>query len=387
MLSSVTRLAFSFQQKSILPSRCVLVIRDTKAPKLSYSNRRNMLSTKASASYYTVGITGSSGLLGTALIDELSKIKDGKLNGKPIRIVKLVRSTTTETILEKEEMISSIHWNPDGDSSTVISACALDRMDTIVHLAGENVGTGLLPGPLGWLGIHAWSKEKKDLIFNSRVGPTKVLADSIANSSTHPDFIVASGVGVYGNDFMEGDDTSPDESTDISRTSGFLAELSRDWEAAAQTAATSENRVVNLRIAPIMSKLGGALGKLHPIFFLGLGGIVGSGQQYFSFISARDAARAIVHIIENPCLTGPVNLVAPIPCTNAQFTNALGRVLSRPTIVPFPEFAVKMLFGEMGEEMLLGGVKATPQKLLKNGFEFYHENIDKALESAVKETI
>ena len=113
----------------------------------------------------------------------------------------------------------------------------------------------------------------------------------------------------------------------------------------------------------------------------------GSGKQYFSFISARDAARAIVHVIETPSLTGPVNLVAPTTCTNAGFTQALGKILSRPTIVPLPEFAVKLLFGEMGEEMLLGGVKAEPKKLLGSGFKFRHSTIDEGLESAMEENI
>lgn len=124
----------------------------------------------------------------------------------------------------------------------------------------------------------------------------------------------------------------------------------------------------------------------HLITFLE-NNVAGSGNQYFSFISARDAARAIVHVIENPKLSGPVNLVAPTTATNAQFTSALGQILSRPTIIPLPAFAVKLLFGEMGEEMLLGGVKATPKKLLESGFEFQHETIDDALNSAMKETI
>jgi NAD dependent epimerase/dehydratase family enzyme len=136
-----------------------------------------------------------------------------------------------------------------------------------------------------------------------------------------------------------------------------------------------------------MSKNGGALGKLYPIFFLGGGGIVGSGQQYFTFISARDAARALIHTIETPSLRGPVNVCAPVPCTNAAFTSAFGKVLGRPTILPLPGFAVSTLFGEMGDEMLLGGVRATPAKLVESGFQFLHPTIAEALQSAVDETI
>jgi len=361
-------------------------------------------SNPSSSKYYTVGITGSSGLLGTALIDELSKMEDGKLNGKPMRIVKLTRSDSVvddegddaEDIDEGEEdmMITSQPWNPNAESpSSTISSSTLTPIDAIVHLAGENVATSLLPGPLADLGVQAWSEEKKRRIVDSRVGPTGALAEAISGGSTPTAFIVASGVGIYGYDFMEEDEDAtmtPDESFDTSGTEGFLAELSRGWEAAAQPVSGGGNnmsRVVNLRLAPIMSKLGGALGKLYPIFFLGGGGNVGSGKQYFSFISARDAARAIVHVIETPSLTGPVNLVAPTPCTNAQFTQALGKVLSRPTIVPLPGFVVKLLFGEMGEEMLLGGVKATPKKLLGSGFNFRHGTIEEGLESAMEENI
>ena len=326
----------------------------------------------ASSKYYTIAITGSSGLLGTALIDELTKQESGKVNGKPIKIVKLNRSNS---ITEGEGLpssdsddegltITSLNWNPNAsdDDTSALDPTALESIDTVIHLAGENVGSGLLPGPLGALGIQAWSDEKKDLIMNSRVGPTTALANAIAKGNKSTNFIVASGVGVYGNDFMATDEdeslssSSPDESFDTSNTSGFLAEVSRQWEAASQPAVAkggllNKNRVVNLRIAPIMSKNGGALGKLYPIFFLGGGGIVGSGNQYFSYISARDAARAIVHTIETPSLNGPVNLVAPTPCTNSQFTSALGKVLFRPTILPLPAFAVKALFGEMGEEV------------------------------------
>jgi len=373
--------------------------------------------------YFTVAITGASGMLGNALIDELSKKQDGLLKGKQLKIVKLQRSDNIEEGLELDAdvdvdatststststsagagadadanenniNITTLNWNPNAIGADSINKQALESIDTVVHLAGENVGAGLLPGPLGMLGVQAWSKEKKSLILSSRVGPTKALATAIAECIKPTSYIVASGVGVYGSDFFAGDNekNAPDESADVSFTKGFLAEVSRQWELASLPAiregALLKNRVVNLRLAPIMSKNGGALGKLYPIFFLGGGGIVGSGNQYFSYISARDAARSIVHIIENDSIKGPVNLVAPTPATNSDFTSALGKVISRPTFLPLPEFAVKLLFGEMGEEMLLGGVKAAPKKLLDSGFEFQHETIEKALKSAVNESI
>lgn len=351
--------------------------------------------------YYTVAITGASGMLGNALIDELTKQGNKMINGKPVKIVKLNRDENVQDTLNLDELndksVTTLNWNPKAkEGQDAINSESLEKIDTVVHLAGENVGTGLLPFPLGMLGVHAWSQEKKDLIMNSRVGPTKVLGDAIAKCSYSTNYVVASGVGVYGNDFManESDDETnngPDESVDVSQTKGFLADISREWEAASKEAikegSTDGNRVVNLRIAPILSKKGGALQKLYPIFFMGGGGIVGSGKQYFSYISARDAARSIVHVMENKGIEGPVNLVAPTPATNAQFTSAFGKVLGRPTIIPLPEFAVKLMFGEMGEEMLLGGVKCQPKKLLDSGFEFQHETIETALESAVNETI
>ncbi len=330
----------------------------------AFSTMTNNNDSTSSTGYYTVAITGSSGLLGTALIDELSKKENGLINGKPMRIVKLTRSgsiTEGEGLPDSNE--ASINWNPNNaEDDPTIDPTALESIDTVVHLAGENVGSGLLPFPLGALGVQAWSQEKKDLIMSSRVGPTKALANAIAQCKNPTNFIVASGVGVYGCDFMADENDSlsslPDESTDVSKTAGFLAEVSRQWEDASQPAVQggllNKNRLINLRIAPIMSKLGGALGKLYPIFFLGGGGIVGSGKQYFSYISARDASRAIVHCMESPSLKGPVNLVSPTPCTNAEFTAAMGKVLFRPTILPLPEFAVKLLFGEMGEEVSRG---------------------------------
>lgn len=333
--------------------------------------------------FYTVGITGSSGLLGTALIDELRKQQS--LYGKPIRIVKLTRSeSVTDSQLGEEESIVSLPWNPKGSTpESVIDLSALADIDAVVHLAGENVATGL--GPLGFLGIRPWTDDKKAEILNSRVGPTAGLAKAIAASKTPTTFVAASGVGVYGGDFIGDEKDAVDESMDTTSTTGFLADISRAWESATQPA--GKNRVVNARLGVVMSKNGGALGKLYPIFFLGGGGIVGSGQQYFTFISARDAARALIHTIETPSLRGPVNVCAPVPCTNAAFTSAFGKVLGRPTILPLPGFAVSTLFGEMGDEMLLGGVRATPAKLVESGFQFLHPTIAEALQSAVDETI
>jgi len=336
--------------------------------------------------YYTVGITGASGLIGTAFQNELNAL--GSVNGKPVRVVTLKRSSSAESIGDDELSdeafagTKSVTWNPSGgDSDNVIDPELLRNLDALVHLSGENISTG--QGLLAPLGIRPWTDSKKQEILDSRTITTSALARAIAASGNkNCDFLVASGVGVYGPDFV-GDQSAPaaDESTDVSSTSGFLADVSRAWEA--ESKITAGNRVVQLRNGVVLSTKGGALAKLYPIFFLGGGGIVGSGEQYFPFVSNRDMARAMVHVLETPSLKGPVNMCAPEPATNADFTSAMGSVIGRPTLLPFPGFAVSLLFGEMGEEVLLGGTKAKPKKLLDSGFVFQHPTVEDAVRSAV----
>lgn len=348
------------------------------------------------ARYHTIAITGASGVVGTSLIDELTSGKTLRtINGKPLKIIKLVRSSSLEppTIDGDEHLVSTLPWNPHPEAGAdAIDGSALESIDTVVHLAGENIANGLLP-VVGPLGLRAWSAAKKELILTSRTRPTEALASAISRCSTPTTFLVASGISIYGCDAVAQDDTAPaDEDTDVSSTTGFLAEVSRQWETASILHKISENkhgrsRVVNFRFGVVLSKRGGALAKLLPVFYLGGGGRVGTGRQYFAYVSARDAARAIVHTIETPALEGPVNVVAPTPATNLDLTRALGRVLWRPTFVPLPEFLVRLAFGEMGEEALLGGTKAVPKKIMESGFEFRHKTIMEACESAVKETI
>jgi len=339
----------------------------------------------STSQYYTIGITGAGGLVGTALRDELSR-RD-TVNGKPVRVVCLSRANTAED-KELEDAATEIKlaWNPNGSSANdILSPSVASQMDAIVHLAGENIATG--QGPLGFLGLRPWTDAKKAEIMNSRIIPTSALAKVVAASKKPTTLLSASGCGVYGDNFVGDALEAVDESMDVSSTKGFLPDVSRAWEAATEAATKGNNRVVNMRFGVVLSKNGGALGKLYPIFFLGGGGNVGSGQQYFSYISARDIARGIVHTLETPSLKGPVNFVAPNPCTNAEFTKALGGAMGRPTILPFPAFAVSLLFGAMGEETLLGGVRCLPSKLLKSGFEFLHPTVDDAVKSAVDEKI
>jgi hypothetical protein len=346
--------------------------------------------TNSGSKYYTVGITGASGLVGTALRDELRRRT--AVNGKPVRIINLTRGAVVGIGSKKDWesdgfLETSVTWNPNAtELERVIDIDALSSMDAVIHLAGENVATGL--GPLGSLGIRPWTDEKKAEILNSRVGPTAALSKAMASINRPQTLLVASGVGAYGDNFVDETKEAVDETMDIRKTPGFLAQVSRQWEAAASFGEKSgQNRVVKMRFGVVMSTRGGALAKLYPIFLLGGGGIVGSGSQYFSFISARDIARGIVHCLETPSLSGPVNLSAPVPCTNLEFTKALGKLLNRPTLLPLPSFAVSLAFGEMGEEMLLGGVRCSPRKLLDSGFEFLHPTIDQALQSAINENI
>jgi len=343
--------------------------------------------------YYTVGITGASGLIGTAFQNELQQA--GKtVNGKPVRVVTFRRGSEAETV-DQESLSDDVFTSANSKSVTwsaastagAIDTTVLQSLDALVHLSGENISTG--QGILAPLGIRPWTDSKKQEIIESRTTTTTALANAIAQSGNKKcDFLVASGVGVYGPDFVGAAGASTpaaDESTDVSSTTGFLADVSRVWEASTAPAQKAGNRVVQMRNGVALSTKGGALAKLYPIFFLGGGGIVGGGDQYFPFVSNRDVARAMVHLLETPSLKGPVNMCAPEPATNADFTAAMGTVLKRPTLLPFPGFAVSLLFGEMGEEVLLGGTKATPKKLLDSGFAFLHPTVEDSVRSAVDE--
>ena len=345
------------------------------------------VATGDNSQYYTIGITGAGGLVGTALRNELAR--RSTVNGKNVRVVRLQRGTAVgPLIMDNNSSDNEAAWNPAGTTADeVMDPTTVAPLDAVVHLAGESVATGT--GPLGFLGLRPWSADKKDRILNSRVGPTQALSRAIAaaaNQKKPAVFLVASGVGAYGDHFVSDQVPAVDESTDTSTVPGFLARVARASEAATAEA-EQQTRVVNMRFGVVLSKRGGALAKLFPVFFLGGGGNVGSGRQYFSFISARDLARAIVFALEMPSLKGPVNFSAPHPCTNAEFTTALGKNMGRPTILPLPAFVVKAVFGEMGEEMLLGGVRALPSKLAKSGFEFEHATIDEAVKSALEEEI
>src|SRR5215212_3672624 len=291
-----------------------------------------------------IAITGSSGLVGTALVHAIEA--DGHIVRPIVR--RRLRPGSDE-----------IRWDPDNNT---IDAAELVNIDAVVHLAGENIAA------------HRWTKSFKRKILNSRVGGTKLLCKTLAGLASKPTVLVgASAVGYYGN--------RGDELLDESATSGrgFLAEVCQQWEAATVPARDADIRVVNLRIGFVLSKEGGGLAKMLTPFRLGLGGVIGRGNQYMSWIALDDLIRAIQFTLSAAALVGPVNAVAPGPVTNREFTKTLGRVLHRPTIFPMPGFAAKLAFGEMADEMLLGGARVEPRALNNARFEFHYPQLDGAL--------
>ncbi len=256
----------------------------------------------------------------------------------------------------------SIAWNPERDE---LDADALATCDAVIHLGGAGIAD------------RRWSAERKRLLRDSRVRSTKLLADTIAknigkNSAKMPVLIVASAIGWYGDGVTAVDEQVP-------RGNGFLPELCRDWEAAADPARVAGARVVHARFGVVLSARGGALKKMLPAFQCGVGGPIGSGAQMLSWIALDDVIYALHHLLHDERARGPVNLVAPRPVPQREFARALGRTLHRPAFMPLPTTAVKLLFGEMGATVLLGGQRVVPRVLGELGYAFEHADIDSAL--------
>ncbi len=292
----------------------------------------------------TVGITGSNGLIGRTLCSVLTTGDH--------RVVRLVRDRSTQRP-------GDAHWNPvDG----TVEEERLQGIDAVVHLAGE---------PL--LGLR-WTEEKKKRIWASRVEGTENLARALARLRPPPRVLVsASAVGLYGN---QGDRTLR-ESDRPGR--GFLAELCQAWEEATRPAARMGIRVVHLRIGLVLTPEGGALGTMLLPFKIGGGGRIGSGRQYVSWIDHDDLLSLILHVIHTSSIRGAVNATAPYPVPNSTFTDTLGRVLERPTLLPVPGLAIHALFGEMGKEMLLNGQRVQPAVAEATGFEFVYPGLEESL--------
>lgn len=291
-----------------------------------------------------VAITGSSGLVGAALVDALE--------AEAYLVRRLVRRMARDG--EDE-----IQWSP---AMGQIDSAALDGVDAVVHLAGEN------------LAAKRWTESFKAEIRDSRVRGTQLLCSALAGLSNKPGVLVsASAVGYYGD---RGDEVIDESSAPVG---GFLSAVCREWEAATQPARDAGIRVVNLRLGVVLSTQGGALAQMLTPFKLGAGGAIGSGRQYLSWIEIDDLVAAIVFALRTATLAGPINAVAPQPVTNREFTKTLGRVLGRPTVFPMPAFAARLAFGEMADEMLLSGVRAEPRALLAAGYKFRFPELEPAL--------
>lgn len=269
-------------------------------------------------------------------------------------MVRLVRGATTGE--------GQIAWDP----AKAIAPAAVSGFDAVIHLAGESI-------------FGRWSDAKKRKIRDSRVNGTLNLAQALAAAEEKPQvFICGSAIGYYGN---RGEEALSEESAP---GTGFLSQVCQEWEEATTTAVQADIRTVHLRTGIVLSPKGGALGAMLTPFKLGLGGRIGDGLQWMSWIHVEDMVGAIRHIMKNDLLQGPVNMVAPKPVTNEEFTKTLAKVLSRPAFLPVPAFAVKAILGEMGQELLLGSQKVEAGKLISSGYPFRYRELRAALEKLVK---
>jgi uncharacterized protein len=288
-------------------------------------------------------VTGVSGPIGTALL--------ASFQPQGTQIVRLVRGLAKNA--------AQISWDP----RAAVLPAAVSGFDAVVHLAGESV-------------VGRWTDEKKKAIRESRVQGTRNLATALAQSEAKPRVLVcASAVGFYGN---RGDEVLREENPP---GQGFLSEVCREWEDASRIAAEAGIRTVNVRIGLVLSAKGGALAKMLTPFKLGLGGRIGTGQQWSSWIHVDDIVGGIQHAMRTEALSGPVNLVAPNPVRNAEFTRILASVLRRPAVFPVPEFAVRLAFGvQAAEELLLASQRVEPEKLTASGYAFRFRELRAALE-------
>lgn len=296
-------------------------------------------------------VTGSRGLIGRALVPFLTA------GGH--RVIRLVRAKVSSDA-------GDVVWDP---AAGMIDRAALAGLEAVVHLAGENI-------------FGRWTARKKAQIRDSRVHATRLLSESLAQLSRPPRvFVCASAVGFYGD---RGSEILREESAS---GSSFLAEVCREWEAATHAAANAGIRVVNLRTGIVLAAAGGALATMLLPFRLGLGGRIGSGRQFMSWITLDDLLEVILHALRTEALRGPVNAVAPNPVTNLEFTRTLGRVLLRPTLFPVPAFAARLVLGEMADELLLASARLEPARLRATGFRFRFPELEGALRHLLGKTL
>jgi uncharacterized protein len=292
-------------------------------------------------------VTGASGPIGRGLL--------ASFNPRDVEVIRLVRGPA-----QKKDDVS---WDP----MSPVPPAIVSEFDAVIHLAGESV-------------VGRWTEGKKKAIRESRVQGTTHLATALAQlqSDARPRvFVCASAVGFYGD---RGDQLLNEESAG---GSGFAADLGRDWEAASQVAAEAGIRTVNLRIGLVLSAKGGALEKMITPFKLGLGGRLGPGTQWWSWIHVADIVGAVHHILRTESLSGPVNLVAPSPVRNGEFAAVLAAALRRPALFPVPAFAARLAFGEMAQELMLTSQRVVPAKLMASGYTFRFRELRPALDNLV----
>jgi uncharacterized protein (TIGR01777 family) len=291
-------------------------------------------------------VTGVSGPIGAALLPSL--------HSRGYKVARLVRGSA-----QAEDQIP---WDPEQP----LSPQAVSGFHTVIHLAGESI-------------VGRWSEAKKARILNSRIQGTRHLAEALAQASQRPRVLVsASAIGYYGN---RGDEVLREASPP---GNGFLPEVCQQWEAATKAAVDAGIRVVMIRIGIVLSASGGALGKMLLPFKMGIGGNMGSGDQWWSWIDVRDLVGAIHHVMKTDLVQGPVNFVAPRPVTNAEFTKTLASVLSRPAIFPVPASAARLAFGEMADALLLASQRVEAKKLIGSGYPYQYSDLRKSLESLVR---
>jgi uncharacterized protein (TIGR01777 family) len=291
-------------------------------------------------------VSGSSGLIGTALLRALQT--------SGYEVACLVRGATSGN--------GRVGWDP----ARPLAPESVSGFDAVVHLAGESI-------------VGRWTEAKKRRIRESRVQGTRNLAEGLAAAPQRPRLLIsASAIGYYGD---RGEENLREDS---SSGNGFLPEVCREWEAAAEPAAKAGIRTVQMRFGLVLSASGGALQEMLPPFRMGVGGNMGNGRQWWSWVDIDDLVGAIQHVIKTDALRGPVNVVAPSPVRNAEFTKTLASVLSRPAIFPMPAFAARLVFGQMGDELLLASQRVEPAKLMASGYVFQQTDLRKALEDILK---
>lgn len=294
-----------------------------------------------------IAVTGSHGLIGSALVEHLLTV-----GHQPVRVVR------------GDPGPADLAWDP---AAATVDLDTLAGVDAVINLAGEPIGVG------------RWTAEKKRRIRESRVEGTSLLARSMATLDHGPKVLLnASAVGYYGD---RGDEILTEDSAG---GHGFLADLTKEWEDATAAATDAGVRVVRLRNGIVLSADGGAMGPILKVFRLGLGGSLASGRQWWSWIAIDDVVGIVMHALENPAVEGALNVTAPNPVTNGEFTRALGDVLGRPTLLPAPSFGLKLVMGgERTEEMLLSSQRVLPAKGLDTGYQFAHPILGEALRSVL----